>query len=431
MKYILTNYARRFINKIVPYKNTKLVEENKTYAILLEIYDNLYLKEIPISEKEILLNYDLIQEVEDSYSDKLIELRYKKNPLEHINEVIFEYTTECNFSCSHCRNGFIERHTETNLDALINVAEVFIRIGIKKFSFIGGEVSKYANKWLELIKQINKYKNCEVKLYTNGWWLEKTNFTAAGIIYKNQYEYLTELKKNGLTNIVFSIDGHQEHHDKQRKQKNLFSRILNNIKKIQGTGLKVNISTIIDDKISKKFKKDLLKISNEIYNTQLQFNSKTEFSNLFLDDNNTFSSFIDIGRAVEQRKGKYKISEINPIFLHCKAFYRPFPSIRVNAKGDIIVCPIINSENIYGNIHDTNIVKILNNFQNNFIFKINLEKKLKDYLKYYDTKIFGDTYDHICSVRTVLMYIAIEIEKNKTKNINEIIKKVAKITGFK
>ena len=430
MKYILTNYGHRFTQFLTKLNTPKLIEENKAYAILLEINTNLFLKEISNDIKIELLQNGLIQKVEDTFKNNSIKLLYKRNPLENIQWLVFEFTTECNFSCLHCRNGFIQKTTETNIERLKLVADAFIRIGVRRFDFIGGEVSKYGKGWLELAKHIKKYKHKQIHLYTNAWWIEKQNFEAAGTIYKNQNEYLADLKKNGVTHIVISIDGDEQHHNKQRRKRGLFSRIVNNIENIRNAGIKVNISSILDDSIGWKFQKDLQKISRKIYDFPEKNDYKVVLHKLYTDKNNSFSNLIDIGGSVKNRKGKYKISDINVNKIHCKAFYRPAPNLRINANGSMAVCPLFNSANVFGNIRNENIINILNNFQNEFTYKLNAEKKLNNYLKYYDTSVFGDTYDHLCSVRIVLMYIATEIEKNKNKNINEIIKEVARITGF-
>ena len=97
---------------------------------------------------------------------------------------------------------------------------------------------------------------------------------------------------------------------------------------------------------------------------------------------------------------------------------------------NISVCPLIDSGEGYGNIHKENIINALNSFQDNFVYKLHSENKLYDYLKYYDQSVFGNRYDHLCSVRAVLTTIAKEINNNNTKNISEIIKETAQKTGF-
>ena len=261
MKYILTNYGHRFTSQLTKSKVRKFAEQQKEYAVLLAIYDNLWINEIPENIKNQLTKNALIKQVNENIEDSEIQLKYKRNPLEHIQSIVFEMTTECNFACSHCRNGFVERVTETDFENLKAAADAFIRLGVRRFDFIGGEVSKYAEGWLQLAKHIQKYKKkTQIRLFTNAWWIGETNFEAAGISYKNQTEYLADLKENGITHIIISIDGSEKHHDAQRHHKGLFSRIRSNIENIQKAGIKVRISTIIGDNYDKEFTKDLVRI---------------------------------------------------------------------------------------------------------------------------------------------------------------------------
>ena len=111
MKYILTNYGHRFTRQFSSPKARKFAEQQISYAVLLKLYDHLYLQEISENIKQQLLHNALIEQVDDDISDSTIKLKYKRNPLEHIQGIVFELTTECNFACSHCRNGFVERIT--------------------------------------------------------------------------------------------------------------------------------------------------------------------------------------------------------------------------------------------------------------------------------------------------------------------------------
>jgi hypothetical protein len=87
-----------------------------------------------------------------------LALRYQRNPLEDVSRVIFEFTSRCNFSCGHCYNAAVPRHTETNVAGLRDAAETFMRIGVRRFDFIGGEVSRYGDGWLELVRDITRHE---------------------------------------------------------------------------------------------------------------------------------------------------------------------------------------------------------------------------------------------------------------------------------
>ena len=48
-------------------------------------------------------------------------------------EIIFEFTTYCNFNCEHCYNGLVPRQTEIRLDRLSAAAKTFLHMGILRF----------------------------------------------------------------------------------------------------------------------------------------------------------------------------------------------------------------------------------------------------------------------------------------------------------
>jgi hypothetical protein len=60
-------------------------------------------------------------------------------------------------------------------------------------------------------------------------------------------------------------------------------------------------------------------------------------------------------------------------------------------------------------------------------------KEIKNYLKYLDRTIFGESYDHICSIRVILTLMAKYINSAETLNsetILEINRKIARYAGF-
>jgi hypothetical protein len=153
---------------------------------------------------------------------------------------------------------------------------------------------------------------------------------------------------------------------------------------------------------------------------------------LIQDQTNQFSNFIDIGSAVNLKKKKHKISEIPPHLLRCKAFYRPWPSLKIKANGNLSVCPLLDAGDGYGNIHQGNIVGLINNFQQAFVYKLHADNKIGDYLKYLDTNIFGAYFDHICSIRVILTLLATYLNEEETINSETILKinrKIAEYSG--
>ncbi len=429
----LTNFGLRFYQEN---KNKKELPDK--VKDLIGFLDKVYLnKYIKVNQKsfrllEPTIKQGFLEQVNPEIT-KSLALKYKRNPLEHIQRVVFEITTQCNFNCLHCRNGYIEKATTINIKALKYVADKFILLGIKKYEFIGGEISKYGNGWLDLAKHINRKNNKIVTLYTNGWWLEKENFDAAGKIYGTDIEYLKDLREYGVTHILFSIDGAPEVHNKSRKHVGLFEKIIQSFEKIKSIGLKPRISAVLEGIPDKSTINTLAGIATKIYDLPENIDAESRFRILTFDDTNTFSNLIDIGNNATSEKTGKEIDSITLKDLRCQAFYRPHPGVGIKTNGNLSVCPLLDAGEGYGNVYERDIIDILNNMQNSFVYQVHAEKKIKDYLKYLDQDIFGKHYQHICSIRAVLTILARKLENEKDfspERIKEINLEIAKYAGF-
>jgi len=404
MKIKLSNIG---LKKYLAYKQNNISGNKDEYEILKKVYTNIYIEFTENLTKYIndgLLEY----EKDDSKTTKLL---YKYPFLENVKRIHFEITTNCNFRCDHCRSGDVVRIDETNIDKLFEVAKLFSCLGIKRFDFIGGEVTMYGGKWLELvqyIKQINRDAN--ITVYTNGWFLEKTDFIIDDKIYKDDVEYLKHLHSNGLTHILFSIDGKEELHDKQRHHQGLFKRIKNNIKKVKDIGLKPRLSTIVIDGESQNH---LLDFANEIYGKNL-VNVNDAIKLLQMDSTNHFSNFIDINNGASLRKGNYSIENVPREMIKCKAFYRPSPTLRIKADGSIGICPLMNQDEYYGNVHNQSIIEVINNAHKSFSYLLHSENNINKYIEFLEPETL-ERFDHICTLRIALHKLAIAFNDNKIK----------------
>ena len=431
MNLILTNYGHRFITEQLKINSEDRLRANPSTAIMLQVLTE---KMIPVEDVGIyqeLINSGYL-EINNNMDLDAIIFKYKTNPLENVTKIVFEFTTQCNFSCAHCRNGSMEKTTETDIEKLKSVADAFCQLNINRFDFIGGEVSKYGNGWLDLANHINNKKDKTVAIYTNGWWLEQTDFTAAGKFYTNDTEYLSDLSQNGLTHILFSIDGHEAYHDKSRKHQGLYRRIISSFDRIKMLGIEPRISAVLFEELDAETLKSLVNIATKMYNLPQSMDAQVKLKYLSGDDTNQFSHFIDIGSGVKLKKNRREIASILPEFLNCKAFYRPSPGLRIMANGNLSVCPLLDAGEDYGNVHDKSIITIMNNFQDSFLYKLNAGKQMKHYLKYLDTSVFGEHYDHLCSIRVILILLAKYINEEKVLNSETLLainRRIARYSG--
>ena len=431
MNLILTNFGHSYISDKIKLLSREQIDDSTPTRLLSHVLTEQTIPASSASDYEELVNAGYLEVIEN-IDLAAIGFRYETNPLENVSRIIFEFTTRCNFNCAHCRNGLMEKQTEKNIDKLKSIADTFHLLNINRFDFVGGEVSKYGNGWLGLASHINRNGDNTVTLYTNGWWLEATGFEAAGKCYRDELEYLSDLKQNGVTHVLFSIDGHEERHDQSRKHKGLYQKIISSFGRIKQTGIQPGISALIHDELEMDTVVSFVDIATRIYDLPADMDVKAKMDTLIEDPTNQFSHFIDIGNGAKLRKNRKKIADIPLHLLRCKAFYRPSPSLRIMANGNLSVCPLLDAGQSYGNIHEQDFLDILNNFQDSFAYKLHAGNEISTYLKYLDQNVFGGHYDHLCSIRTILTLLAKEInplQPVSPEMLLEINRKIARYSG--
>jgi len=103
MNLILSNYGHKYITE----NEAALKAPGADFLVAL-----LEQKVIDTAADSQVLQFitdGFIEELPAALDKNQIELHYARNPLEHVYEIVFEITTECNFHCAHCRNGRLIR----------------------------------------------------------------------------------------------------------------------------------------------------------------------------------------------------------------------------------------------------------------------------------------------------------------------------------
>ena len=235
-------------------------------------------------------------------------------------------------------------------------------------------MSKYGDGWLDLVQHIHRYYRAnqariprpftgrlEIALLTSGWWLEQTDFEAAGQTYETTTSYLQELKQSGLTHVIFSIDGPEALHDTWRQTPGLYRRILRGIPQVHAAGLIPRLSLVMSTREHERLGINYLEeIADLLYEFPAGTDRYERMAVLLADPTNFVSNFIDINSGVQLREGHFHLSEIDPALLYCKAFYRPAPKLSIAASGELAICPLMNAAEKYGNIHEKRLVDVLN-----------------------------------------------------------------------
>jgi|GEM_PF-1072626 len=413
MNLRLSNYGHRYASEVFRKLAGNLSTLNLTQRLLLDMWTGIL---VPDQGQPGLIELDrcgFIERVPVTVTKAETELRYRHNPLEHISKIIFELTTHCNFNCQHCYNATVPRITEQDLPGLKKAVDVFRAIGIERFDFIGGEITRYGDGWLDLAQYCRQQGAKIVTIYTNGWWLEQKNFIAAGNHYPDVSTYLVDLREHGVTHILFSLDGPEEMHDRSRGQPGLFDRVLAGIPAVKAAGLLPRVSLLMrKDLIMDTYVQLLDTLANRIYDFPDSADLIERVNYLASDQTNTLSNLIDIGNQATQSpqdQGFY-LWQPTDQQLYCRGFYRPAPSLTIKANGEVATCRISNAGEGYGNIHNQDLIWILNHLQDAFIYRLHAEHRLGEYRKFVDTDIFGTHFAHLCSLRSILTRIAYWME---------------------
>jgi MoaA/NifB/PqqE/SkfB family radical SAM enzyme len=383
-----------------------------------------------------LLADGLIELTDETVSQEDTRLRYQRNPFEHLTKVIFEFTTYCNFNCEHCFNGHVPRQTETNLDLLRSAAKTLLHMGIQRFDFVGGEVSRHGDGWLELAQHIHSLdEETQISLYSNGWWLEKTDFLAAGKAYPNSLSYLADLKAHGVTHVTFSLDGPGQLHDISRGHPGLYQRILQGLELVKGAGFQPRVSLLLRPEWdSAQVEYFLAEPTTIIYDLDPQIPAHKRALRLSLDPFNAISHFIDIGNGAKDERLQFPILEERSHALHCRNFYRFSPSLTIKANGELASCRLAIAGEGYGNLHHESLVEIINHFDDAFVYRLHTERRLEKYILLVNRTLFGDQFTHLCALRAIITLLARKMNEqgvapDDAPAIQRINQEVARETG--
>jgi len=434
---ILTNYGLRYVGELLKTDALARSQVEADTRLLLDLYTGLTAPDRDDDVHRELITRGLIERVPETMSRGDIDLRYHRNPLEHVERIIFEFTTCCNFNCAHCYNATVPRVIERDVTALTAAADLFLAIGLRRFDFIGGEVSKYGTGWLDLAHHIrSRSADSVIALYTNGWWLEQENFWAAGHTYSDASAYLADLRAQGVSHVTFSLDGPGSDHDQSRHQPGLYDLILNGLAQVRAAGLQPRMSLLARgiQPYSPQFMAWLAAIADRVYDFPPQTARSEKALRLFEDRTNSFSNFIDIGNGAACGENGFRLADIPDDRLYCRGFYRPAPSLTIKANGEVATCRITNAGEGYGNLHERPLIDILNHLQEAWVFRLHAERRLADYRHCIDPDIFGDTLGHLCTYRAILTLLARklhdgQIDPDNCAAIQRLNLEVARLTG--
>ena len=193
-------------------------------------------------------------------------------------------TYKCNLRCFMCgqwgEEGIFKSYSPSTLKDLISLDDVGALVRELKryktnFTLFGGEPMLHPH-WLEIVHLIKK-NGLRCNIVTNGTFVGK---------------YAKAIINSKLDEIIFSLDGPEEIHDKIRRVPNTFNRTINGFKKLKALKEQkktkrplVNINTTINE-LNYKYLEEIIEIARDIGAKMITFHHllflKTEIVENFI-----------------------------------------------------------------------------------------------------------------------------------------------------
>lgn len=375
------------------------------WALLLELSRNRVVPFPREADVGVLLERGLVEVSEVPVDQAALELRAKRDPLEHLSRVAIEFTTACGFNCLHCRNAAQAAVTEGDPARLLPAVDLMAGMGIRHFGFIGGEVSQFGTGWLEVARHIRRWPGTTVTTLTSGWFLEREDFMAAGRRYGRDMDLLEDLARHGVSHLAFSLDGPRAVHDLWRRTPGLYQRVLGGITKARQAGLKPQVS-VIGPALPW-----LAEAARALYPEAGREAPPALLRRLAQDGQNFMSNLVDVGGAAALRRGRIQARAIRSEDLPCKGFFRPGPSLRLNATGEVTTCPLMGDAPGFGHLGRRSLAHILNHMQGTPLFRLHAEKRIAGCRRFLSPGFFRGGVDHICAARVAVTRIALLMQE--------------------
>ena len=99
-------------------------------------------------------------------------------------------------------------------------------LGIRRFEFIGGEVTRFGAGWLDVVRHLRHTPCTTTATLTSGWFLEREDFLAVGRRYAMGLDLMEDLASSGVTHLTFSLDGPEPLDDRWRRSPAPYRRVL-------------------------------------------------------------------------------------------------------------------------------------------------------------------------------------------------------------
>ena len=149
-------------------------------------------------------------------------------------------TDKCNLRCTYCMpvdlpKGFYAGRNQMSTDEIDQLAEIFVKMGVKKIRLTGGE-PLIRKDVADIITRLSKYP-VKLTLTTNGVFID---------------EFISTFKSAGINSINVSLDSMEADAFRVISQKDHFDRVMSNIRLLMKEDFHVKVNMVVLKDINHK-----------------------------------------------------------------------------------------------------------------------------------------------------------------------------------
>lgn len=149
------------------------------------------------------------------------------------NYLRISLTDKCNLRCSYCMpydlpKGFFASAPKMSAEEIYRIASVFVKLGVKRIRFTGGE-PLIRRDFHDILQKFSQFP-VELNITTNGVFVD---------------EYIEDFKKAGIKSVNVSLDTFSKEKFFNITKRDIFDRVMNNIHLLLLKDFHVKINVVL------------------------------------------------------------------------------------------------------------------------------------------------------------------------------------------
>ncbi len=292
-----------------------------------------------------------------------------------LEEIDLYVTNKCNLKCKFCSVKAGSYNDEIPLPKIKEIIDEAVKYGLQDLHITGGEPT--TRKDLNEIIEYAVSKKLNVRLITNGTLLTK--------------DKLDSLYDHGLRNIMISLDGGEEYHDRVRGVKESYKKTLETIKYAKEKGMFTRVNSVAWKDNCEDIIKLLILFNDmkiEVYSiflgsplgyaiTQKDNTINSEEWKKYCDNvkklvrkNNFYTKVVMEKGYLYSDEDPKQILDLGGRGRGCYKITNYTDFLLIRSNGDIYPCVFYSNESEpIGNIYRNTLNEINENFKNNELYK--------------------------------------------------------------